>query len=203
MEAGSAWFAQEPARRRESALRVGRSIACRQAQLDGLAWGIEAHEVHAGCSARADHRDLQLVALARPLAARIGEARFRRMGCENPAREVPCRPGWAVGLRAAVPLDQVGVEGIDGAEQLHRTIDRPAEATVTEDDRVHVVLLAEGRRVEARLPANQKATVTDRCPRPLEPPFPGGPLRSTARALRAPGPVPPGRAARASSCSRR
>ena len=58
------------------------------------------------------------------------------------------------------------------------------------------------RRGRRRRLGHEKTAVTVVVPRPLEPPFPGGPGSSCGRAVRAPGPVPPGRAARASSWTR-
>ena len=92
-----------------------------------------------------------------------------------------------------------------GALQSAASTARPS-AAVAEDDRdacMCVVPRIGGGAAGAEGQGNEKAAVTVVVPRPLEPPFPGGPDPSFVDApVRAPGPVPPGRAARASSWTR-
>jgi len=56
------------------------------------------------------------------------------------------------------------------------------------------------RWVVAEVSEHEKAAVTRWCPRPLEPPRLKAPVGRRSRAVRALAPVPPGRAASASSC---
>ena len=45
----------------------------------------------------------------------------------QPPGEVERRARWPVGLGPAVPLDEVGIEGVDASEQLRRGLDQPRE----------------------------------------------------------------------------
>src|SRR2546427_6978956 len=81
-----------------------------------------------------------------------------------------------------------------------RVRDRAPEASVTQDDRVHVVLLVEGPGAEASPVGESKSRghrSVSAAPGASVPWRPSAVV--CARAVRAPGPVPPGRAARASS----
>ena len=95
---------------------VGRPVAGRQAQLDGLAGGIEADEVHPGRRAGPDRDDLELVGGRR--AAGAGR---------DPPGEVDGGPGRPVALGASMPLEQVRVERVERPEQLDRGLHEPAE----------------------------------------------------------------------------
>ena len=113
---GGARRAVEPVGGGEDPGGVGRPIAGGQAQLDGLAGGIEADEVHPRRRAGPDRDDLEVVG-----------GRQARVGGDDPPGEVEGGARRSVALRAAVPLDEVRIERVERPEQLHGGLDQPAE----------------------------------------------------------------------------
>ncbi len=109
-------FALEPVGGGQDPGGVGGSVACGQAQLDGLAGGIEADQVHPGRCTRPDGHDLEVVGARQPW-----------MGGRDATGEVAGRAGWTVPLRPAVPFEQVRIERLERSEQVHGGLDQPAE----------------------------------------------------------------------------
>ena len=86
--------------------RVGRAVARGEAQLDGLAGGIEADEVHPGRRAGPDRDDLEVVRSGQP-----------RMAVDDPLGQVARGAGRPVELGPAMPLDEVRIERVDRARR--------------------------------------------------------------------------------------
>src|SRR6185312_10542933 len=107
---------REPVGGREDAGGVGGAVACRQAQLDGLARGVEADEVHPGRRPGPNGDHLEVTG--------IHEAWVRG---DHPASQVARRSRWAVALLAAMPLEEERVERVEPTEQGGRLLDEPAE----------------------------------------------------------------------------
>ena len=125
----------EPVGGGEDAGRVGGPVARGQAQLDGLAGGVEADEVHAGRRPGPDRDDLEVVGVRRDAD---GAATIRRAG------RARCPDGRSR-FAAPMPLDEVRVEGVDPPEERRRRLDETAE----ERDAEAEVGRGDGRRRRA------------------------------------------------------
>ncbi len=68
------------------------------------------------------------------------------MGVDDPARQLARGAGRSIELGPPVPLDEVGIERLDRAEQRDRRVDEPAEQRDTEAE----VRRGDGRRVMPR-----------------------------------------------------
>ncbi len=111
----------EPVGGGEDPAGVGRAVARGQPELDRLAGGIEADQVHPRRLARPDRDDLEVVG-----------GRQARMVRDDPADEVQRGSGRPVALRASMPLDEVRIERLERPEQVDSGLDQPAEQDDTE-----------------------------------------------------------------------
>ena len=113
---GARGVAREPVGGGQDPGGVGGAVARGQPQLDGLARGIEADEVHPGRRAGADRDDLEVVGRREP-----------RVTGGDPPGEIDRGAGRSVALRAAVPLEEVRIERLERPEELDRGLDEAAE----------------------------------------------------------------------------